>query len=52
VAIMRLLFNIFKKLIFGKTSQKYLTLNFKKEVEYETELDYNNHVASKINIYK
>lgn len=49
---MKLLLLILNRLFLKHRSQKYLTLNFKKEIEYETELDYNNHVASKINIYK
>lgn len=49
---MKLLLLILNKLFLKRRSQKYLTLNFKKEIEYETELDYNNHGASKINIYK
>jgi hypothetical protein len=49
---MKLLLLILNRLFLKRRSQKYLTLNFKKEIEYETELDYNNHVASKINIYK
>lgn len=49
---MKLLLLILNRLFLKRRSQKYLTLNFKKEIEYETELDYNNHVGSKINIYK
>jgi hypothetical protein len=49
---MKTLINFFKKLITKRKSQKYLTINIKKEIEYETELDYNNHVVSKINKYK
>jgi hypothetical protein len=44
--------NIFKKCLAKNSSKKYLTINIKKEVEYETELDYNNRPSSQINIYK